>query len=137
MTGKDHGHLDDAPDARQGLRFDGLTPDQRSRVLGDAFDYRGDVTLTLDDGTSISGYVFAVEPSPKRGEPHLRLLPPDPAASRMTVPLARITGCTFSGRDTADGRSWEAWVRRWEEKRRLIAQGVDVGDIEPQAESLD
>lgn len=133
MTGKDHGH-EPAPQSHRGARFDGLTPEQRVQVLGEAFDYRGDVTLLLDDGSSLSGYVFSVEP--KAAEPHLRLFPADPAAAKLRIPLSRIKGVEFSGRDTADGRSWEAWVKRWEEKKRLLAQGIDVGDIEPQPEEL-
>ena len=132
MTAKEHGH-DDGSQARQGVRFDGLSGSERERVLGDAFDYRGDVTLSLDDGTSLTGYVFAVE---KGREPHLKMFPADPASDRLRVPLASIVGCEFTGRDTADGRSWEAWVKRWEERRRLLAEGVDVGDIEPKPEEL-
>ena len=42
----------------------------------------------------------------------------------------------FSGDDRANGRSWEAWVKRYEERRRLLAEGQDAPDIEPQAEDL-
>jgi hypothetical protein len=132
LTAKDHGHEQGSPVA-QGMRFDGLTGPQRERILAEAFDYRGDVTLRLDDGSSVTGYVFAVEAG---REPHLKMFPADAASDRLRIPLASIVGCEFSGRDTADGRSWEAWVKRWEEKRRLLAEGVDVGDIEPKPEEL-
>ena len=94
-------------------------------MLSQAFDYRGDVTLRLSDGTSVTGYVFDVDGA------HLKMFPADAASDKLRIPLASVIGCEFSGRDPADGRSWEAWVKRWEEKKRLLAQGVDVGDIEP------
>lgn len=133
MTSREEGHgHGGAPPTRQGMRFDSLSGEERVRVLADAFDYRGDVRLILEDGSSVEGYVFTLEAAVP--EPYLELFPADSAAGRLRVALASIVGCEFSGRDTADGRSWEAWVKRWEEKRRMLARGIDIGDIEPKPE---
>jgi hypothetical protein len=134
MTAREEGHGPVAS-ALQGLRFDALSGDERERVLADAFDYRGDVTLSLDDGSSLTGYVFSLES--RTPEPYLLMLPAAEGSAKTRVALRRIVGCAFSGRDTADGRSWEAWVKRWEEKQRLREQGVDVGDIEPKPSHLE
>ena len=130
MTAREEGHRPDAsrPDASLPVAGDELL-----RVLTDAFDYRGDVTLSLQDGSSLTGYVFSVEPG--AAEPHVKLFTAD-SPERVKVPLSRIAGCSFSGRDTADGRSWEAWVKRYDERKRLREEGVDAGDIEPKAEDL-
>ena len=32
----------------------------------------------------------------------------------QTIPYARIQSIKFTGKDTAAGRSWEAWVKRRE-----------------------
>ena len=114
--------------------FSALTADERLEVLTKVLDYRGDVTLRLDDGSSIVGYVFSVEP--RAAEPHVRLMTAESGEERVRVPLARIVGAEFTGRDTADGRSWEAWTRRYEERKRLRAEGIEVGDIEPQPDEL-
>lgn len=98
----------------QGHSFDALDDETRRRVLELAHDYRGDVTLRLHDGSSVAGYIYSVElqgPSP-----HVRLLLPG-VEEKRTVTAAAIVGLSFSGRDTADGRSWEAWVKRWERRR--------------------
>ena len=116
------------------VSLDFSSDDERRLLFGQALDYRGDVTLRLEDGSSLTGYVFSIEA--KAGEPHVKMMNADSAGERMRVPLKRITGVEFSGRDTADGRSWEAWVRRHEAKKRLLAQGIDIGDIEPQPDAL-
>ena len=111
-----------------------LEGDALARSLAEALDYRGDVTLVLDDGSTLSGYVFDL--AGDRARPDVRLYAADADAAPMRMPSSRIRGVAFSGRDMADGRSWEAWVKRHEEKKRLLAEGVDIGDIEPQPESL-
>jgi hypothetical protein len=79
-----------------------------AEVIERAFDYRGDVTLTLDDGRTIDGYLFnrnrdAAEPFVQvfaRGE--------DEAT---TIPYASIRAVRFTGKDTAAGNSYAAWLR--------------------------
>jgi hypothetical protein len=46
----------------------------------------------------------------------------------VSVPYADIAALHFSGRDTAAGKSWEAWVRKYWEKK---AAG-ESADIEPE-----
>ena len=112
--------LSDAPAARE--------------ALDAAFDYRGDVTLVLRDGASLTGYLFSHEPD--ADPPHVRILPASPDAARVSVPIASIASLEFSGDDKASGRSWEAWVRRHEERLRRRAEGADLDDVEPQPEAL-
>ena len=135
MTAKDAGEEGHDRPGLRGRRFDALDGAAWQAVLRDAFDYRGDVTLGLDDGSRVAGYLFSHEPDAR--EPHVKLLPPLAGAARVVVPIGRIRTLEFTGDDKADGRSWAAWVKRWEEKRRLLAQGVDAGDIEPRVEVLD
>jgi hypothetical protein len=137
VTAKDggvagHATPGDAP--LHGRRFEPADAAAWQAVLAEAFDYRGDVTLRLNDGSSVEGYLFAHEP--KAREPHVKVMTADAAGDRRVVPIARIAALEFSGDDKATGRSWQAWVRRYEEKKRLLAEGVDVGDIEPRPEAL-
>ena len=77
-----------------------------------ALDYRGDVTITTQDGRAIEGYIFDRRP----GEA-VRLLPKDGSGQKLTVPYADIADLQFTGRDTAAGKSWEAWVKKYKERK--------------------
>jgi hypothetical protein len=91
---------------------------ERVAALDAAFDYRGDVTLDTTDGQRIVGYVFDRRRPGDRGttEPCVRVIPAD-GSPRVTVPYARIAGLWFSGRDTAAGKSFETWLKKWKEKK--------------------
>jgi hypothetical protein len=77
-------------------------------VVEHAFDYRGDITLDLDDGRRIDGYLFNRNrdvPEPfvqmfERGE-----------VTPSTIPYARVRAVRFTGKDTAAGNSYAAWLR--------------------------
>lgn len=78
-------------------------------ALEHAFEYRGDITLALTDGTEVAGYLFnrdAAGPTP-----FVELFPPG-VDSPVRVPYARIAAIRFSGRDAARGTTYEAWKRR-------------------------
>ena len=77
-------------------------------VVEQAFDYRGDVTLTLDDGRRLDGYVF--NRNRDVAEPFVQVYErdqPDPC----TIPYARIRAIQFTGKDTAAGNSYATWLR--------------------------
>lgn len=88
----------------------------RRLVLDRAFDYRGDVTLTLDDGCALECYVFDRREGARLDDSVVRVLPTD-GSTRRTIPYGRITCVEFTGKDTAAGKTWENWVRRYVEKR--------------------
>ncbi len=86
-----------------------------------AFDYRGDVTLELKDGSRIEGYIFNRE---MRGtEPHIQLFPKDEPGSKA-ISYTDIVAVEFTGEDTAFGNSWEAWVTKSEAMRKAEAARV-------------
>ncbi len=88
------------------------------QALEQAFDYRGDVTITKKDGSVIEGYIFDRRSGKTLHDSFVRLLPKD-SNQRQSVPYADIAALVFSGRDTAAGKSWEAWVRKYWEKRAV------------------
>jgi hypothetical protein len=85
-------------------------------ALEKAFDYRGDITLTLKDGSRVEGYIFDRVTGATLSSSFLRLLPRD-SNQRVKISYADIAALAFSGRDTAAGKSWEAWVRKYWEKK--------------------
>ncbi len=90
------------------------TPQQRREALDEAFDYRGDVTISTSDGRDVRGYVF--DRRSDGAHPHVRIIPTD-SDEKMVIPYDTIVGLHFSGRDTAEGKSWQTWVEKYREKK--------------------
>lgn len=92
--------------------------DERALVdaLEQAFDYRGDVTLTLRGGRTVSGYIFDRRAAGTLGESFVRILP-EAGDEKVTVGFGEIERVEFTGRDAAHGKTFERWVRTYFEKR--------------------
>ena len=104
------------------------TPEQLKDALEKAFDYRGDVTLTRKDGTKVEGYLFDRQTGATLASSFARLIPRD-STQKLSIPYADIAALAFTGRDTAAGKSWEAWLKKYWEKR---AAGESEIGIEPE-----
>ncbi|MGH9684017.1 MAG: hypothetical protein ACRD4S_10455 [Candidatus Acidiferrales bacterium] len=107
------------------------TQDDLREALEQAFDYRGDVTITRKDGTAIEGYIFDRRTGATLGESLVRLLQKD-SNQKVSISYADIAALAFTGRDTAAGKSWEAWVRKFWEKKAAGERGIGL-----QPESLE
>ena len=109
-----------------------LATEEELRVaLEKAFDYRGDVTLTLKDNSKIEGYLFDRTTGSSLATSFVRILPKD-SRQKLKISYADIAALAFTGRDTAAGKSWEAWVGKYWEKKTS-----GEGDLNLQPESLD
>ena len=129
---------EDAPVESTGFiheQLEGMVPslasEQEIRLAMDkAFDYRGDVTITLKDGSAVEGYVFDRRSDGSAlADCSIRLYPKDGNDKRL-VRYSDIARLQFSGRDTASGRSWEAWVKKYQEKK---AAGQTNIRLDPEA----
>ena len=100
-------------------------------ALERAFDYRGDVLITRKDGTQIEGYIFDRRTGGTLEESRVRLLPKD-GSPKISVSYADIAALAFTGRDMAAGKSFEAWVKHYWEKK-----AAGEKDISLQPEKLD
>src|SRR6266849_8487387 len=106
-----------------------LATDEELRIaLEKAFDYRGDVTLTLKDNSRIEGYIFDRVSGPSLSTSYVRVLPLD-SSQKLKIAYADIAALAFTGKDTAAGKSWEAWVRKYWEKK---ATGEGILNLEPE-----
>jgi hypothetical protein len=86
-------------------------------VIDHAFDYRGNVTLERHDGTEVSGYLFNRNAAGR--EPFVQMF--DLAGEGpLTIRYADIRRIRFTGKDTAAGNSYAAWLER---KAAAKAQG--------------
>jgi hypothetical protein len=97
------------PGSLEGWSPTPVTPDQLAHVVEQAFDYRGDVTLLLRDGTTRHGYVFHRDA--EGPDPYLELLEPD-RDHPDRVRYADLHTIHFTGKDTAAGKSYLAWLER-------------------------
>ena len=107
-------------------------------VIEKAFDYRGDVTITRKNkekedrdknGPEVTGYLFDRRIGPTLESSVVRLMLAN-SNERPSIPYSEIAALAFSGRDTAAGKSYEAWVKKYWEKR---AKGEKNISIEPEA----
>jgi len=86
-------------------------------VIDRAFDYRGNVTVERRDGTEVVGYLFNRDGRAR--EPFVQMF--DLAGEGpLTIRYADIRHIRFTGKDTAAGNSYAAWVDR---KAAAKAQG--------------
>ncbi len=99
-------------------------------ALEKAFDYRGDVTLTLKSGESVEGYVYDRRQGKTLDDSLVRVMPSKGEnKTRRSIPYSEIAALNFSGRDTAAGRTFDAWVKKYWEKK---AAGETNIQIEPE-----
>jgi hypothetical protein len=94
-------------------------------ALEKAFDYRGDITITRKDGSTIEGYLFDRRPGAGLADSVVRLIPRD-SDQKVTIAYSDIAALAFTGRDTAAGKSFEAWVRKYKEKRAAGETGIGI-----------
>ena len=140
MTGKEAGHIDHAsaqatpphanapnPETLEVAagtaheQLEGWIPQLASEgeirgALEKAFDYRGDVTITRKDGSKIEGYLFDRRTAATLQDSIVRLYPKN-ANEKISISYADIAALAFTGRDTAAGKSWEAWMKKYTEKK--------------------
>ena len=107
------------------------TENELREALEKAFDYRGDVTITRKDGTKVEGYIFDRVAGTSLATSFARMLPKD-SNQRVKIAYSEIAALAFTGRDTAAGKSWEAWVRTYWQKKEKSGETLS---LEP--ESLD
>ncbi len=136
MTGKESGHIDhesaqavphvnpETLEVAPGTaheKLEGWIPqldtEEEIRVaLEKAFDYRGDVTITRKNGSKIEGYLFDRRTAATLKDSVVRLYPKN-ANEKVSISYAEIAALAFTGRDTAAGKSWEAWMKKYAQKK--------------------
>ena len=85
-------------------------------ALEKAFDYRGDVTLTLKSGERIDAYIFNRQSGPTLAESYVQYFTPN-ATDKRKVSYAEIARLEFTGKDRAAGKHWEDWVEKYNAKK--------------------
>jgi hypothetical protein len=86
------------------------------QALEKAFDYRGDVTMTLKSGEKIEAFIFNRQTSATLTDSYVQYFTPK-APEKRKVSYADIARLEFTGKDRAAGKHWEDWVKAYNEKR--------------------
>lgn len=122
------------PESFEGWKPALETSEDVSRAMALALDFRGDVTVSTRDGREICGYIFNCDARTR--EPYFEIYPKGEDEA-LRIPYSSVSGLVFANFDPAAGRSWETWVKKYEGKKKALAEGRDVGDIEPELMPLD
>jgi hypothetical protein len=111
-------------------KLEGMIPSMASEAeisaaLEQAFDYRGDVTITKKDGSTIEGYIFDRKAGKTLNESAVRLFPKD-KDEKVSISYDQIAGLVFSGRDTAAGKGWETWLKKYQERKAAGEKNIGL-----------
>ena len=100
-----------------------------AEVVEFAFDYRGNTTIVKTDGVEVTGYIF--NRNTHGSEPYLEYFDEN-GEGPFTLRYAEVANVKFTGKDTAAGNSWKAWLERKErEKAENAAATGSVRDPDP------
>lgn len=101
------------------------SPAEIIEALEKAFDYRGDVTLTLRDHSEIQGYIFDRRTGANLLDSVVRIIPLT-SREKLSIRYADIAAIAFTGRDTAAGKTFEAWVKKYWEKKAAGEKNIQI-----------
>jgi hypothetical protein len=94
-------------------------------ALEKAFDYRGDITITRKDGTKVEGYLFDRRSGFSLADSFVRIIPSN-EKTKVNVAYADIAAIAFTGRDTAAGKTFEAWVAKYWAKKAAGEKNIQI-----------
>ncbi len=111
-------------------QLEGWVPELASEAevreaLEKAFDYRGDITLTRKDGSKVEGYLYDRRTGATLADSIVRIMPSD-RGGRVNIAYSDIAAIAFSGRDTAAGKTFEAWVKKYWEKKAAGEKNIQI-----------
>lgn len=75
-----------------------------TQLIDKAFNYRGNVTIDLKDGSAVEGYIFNRD---HQKEFVQVFVGSNPAPKQLSY--SEIAAIRFTGTDPAAGKSWEEW----------------------------
>jgi hypothetical protein len=103
-----------------------LASDEEIReALEKAFDYRGDITVTLKNGEKIEGYLFDRRSGSLLINSFIRIMQ-TAGNAKVNVAYGDVAALAFTGRDTAAGKTFEAWVKKYWEKKAAGEKNIQI-----------
>ena len=110
--------------------LEGWIPEMASDIevrtaLEKAFDYRGDVSITLKSGEKIEAYIFNRHTGASLAESWVQYFASN-ASDKRKLSYADIARLEFSGKDRAAGKHWEDWVKAYNEKKAAGEKNIGL-----------
>ncbi|MDE3200364.1 MAG: hypothetical protein KGN79_05525 [Acidobacteriota bacterium] len=90
--------------------------DDLKNALEKAFDYRGDITLTLKTGERIEAFVFNRSTGETLADSWVQYFAPN-VDGKQKLSYDQIARLEFTGKDRAAGKHWEDWVKNYNERK--------------------
>jgi hypothetical protein len=94
-------------------------------ALEKAFDYRGDITVTRKDGSQVQGYLFDRRTGTTLANSFARIIPTN-EKTKLNIAYSEIAALAFTGRDNAAGKTFEAWVKKYWEKKAAGERNIQI-----------
>lgn len=94
-------------------------------ALEKAFDYRGDITITRKNGSKVEGYLFDRRSGDSLESSFVRVIP-NTSPTKVNIAYSDIAALAFTGRDTAAGKTFEAWVKKYWEKKAAGERNIRI-----------
>jgi hypothetical protein len=91
------------------------TDEDLKNALEKAFDFRGDVTITLKSGEKMEAYIFNRQTGASLADSFVQYFAPN-APEKRKLSYDQIARLEF-GKDRAAGKHWEDWVKAYTEKK--------------------
>ncbi|MSR65632.1 MAG: hypothetical protein EXS18_07620 [Verrucomicrobiae bacterium] len=92
-------------------------------LIEKAFDYRGDVTIDLKDGSDVVGFVSNRYATGSKTNPEPRIeLMVEGRDDKLVIEYADIQDIRFTGEDTAAGKSWADYQAKQAAKKASEAK---------------
>jgi hypothetical protein len=106
--------------------LEGWTPEpdtelSLARIVDLAFDYRGNTTVILLDGARLHGYVSNRDAEAE--PPYLEMFDTEGGGPHRLA-YAQIRTVHFTGKDTAAGKSYAAWLARKQAEKAARVAGA-------------
>jgi hypothetical protein len=99
--------------------------DEVREALEKAFDYRGDITLTRKDGSQVQGYLFDRRTGATLADSFVRIISAN-EKTRLNIAYSEIAALAFTGRDNAAGKTFDAWVKKYWEKKAAGEKNIQI-----------
>jgi len=99
--------------------------DEVREALEKAFDYRGDITLTRKDGSQVQGYLFDRRTGATLADSFVRIISAN-EKTRLNIAYSEIAALAFTGRDNAAGKTFDAWVKKYWEKKAAGEKNIRI-----------
>ncbi|MEM9445271.1 MAG: hypothetical protein AAGA18_07935 [Verrucomicrobiota bacterium] len=105
----------------EGKIYTPSTHDELVDIVRLAFDYRGDVTLALNDGSEKIGFLYNYSPE---ADQVMIFITEGRQSVPETIKLSNIDKIDFSGDDKAFGKSWDNWMAKSKSQRQEEAKAI-------------